>query len=109
MAARNALLKHLRVNVQSRNATPFAFSLNNLFLRYFSSEEVRGSFLNKSEVADRVISVVKNLQKVDPSKVLHGSDHSPRTSPRTTSSTSAGPMGDSGHAKTRTHTSRLER
>ncbi|XP_042502087.1 acyl carrier protein 2, mitochondrial-like isoform X1 [Macadamia integrifolia] len=69
MAARNALLKHLRVNVQSRNATPFAFSLNNLFLRYFSSEEVRGSFLNKSEVADRVISVVKNLQKVDPSKV----------------------------------------
>ncbi|XAR69385.1 hypothetical protein NMG60_11000935 [Bertholletia excelsa] len=42
MAGRNALLKHLRVN---------------------------GSFLDKSEVTDRVISVVKNFQKVDPSKV----------------------------------------
>ncbi|KAJ4962121.1 hypothetical protein NE237_022031 [Protea cynaroides] len=67
MAARNALLKHVRVNVQARNATPFAF--NNLFSRHFSSEEVRGSFLDKSEVADRVITVVKNFQKVDPSKV----------------------------------------
>ncbi|XP_043707117.1 acyl carrier protein 2, mitochondrial-like [Telopea speciosissima] len=70
MAARNALLKHLRVNVQARKATPFAFSLNNLFRRHLSSqEEVRGSFLDKSEVADRVITVVKNFQKVDPSKV----------------------------------------
>ncbi|XP_042511087.1 acyl carrier protein 2, mitochondrial-like [Macadamia integrifolia] len=68
MAARSALLKYLRVNVQARNATPFNFSVNNILRRNFS-EEVRGSFLNKSEVADRVISVVKNFQKVDPSKV----------------------------------------
>ncbi|XP_043719216.1 acyl carrier protein 2, mitochondrial [Telopea speciosissima] len=68
MAARNALLKYLRVNVQVRNATPITFSVNNILRRHFS-EEVRGSFLNKSEVADRVISVVKNFQKVDPSKV----------------------------------------
>ncbi|KAJ4972799.1 hypothetical protein NE237_005973 [Protea cynaroides] len=68
MAARNAILKHLRVNVQVRNATPFTFSFNNIFPRHFSAE-VRGSFLDKSEVSDRVISVVKNFQKVDPSKV----------------------------------------
>ncbi|KAK9132797.1 hypothetical protein Scep_012325 [Stephania cephalantha] len=68
-AARNALLKHLRVNVLNSNASPhpFAFSLN-LLRRHFS-DEVRGSFLDKHEVADRVICVVKNFQKVDPSKV----------------------------------------
>ncbi|KAK8951467.1 hypothetical protein KSP39_PZI004165 [Platanthera zijinensis] len=33
------------------------------------SEDAKGSFLDKSEVADRVITVVKNFQKVDPSKV----------------------------------------
>ncbi|RVW70159.1 50S ribosomal protein L25 [Vitis vinifera] len=44
MAARNALLKYLRV----------------------------GTFLDKSEVTDRVISVVKNFQKVDPSKHRNG-------------------------------------
>ncbi|KAK9151171.1 hypothetical protein Syun_009480 [Stephania yunnanensis] len=67
-AARNALLKHLRVNVLNSNASPhpFAFSLN-LLRRHFS-DEVRGSFLDKHEVADRVICVVKNFQKVDPSK-----------------------------------------
>ncbi|CAH8307531.1 unnamed protein product [Eruca vesicaria subsp. sativa] len=73
MAARNALLRYLRVNV-----TP---SLNNttigarecalpftVLVRRFS-EEVRGSFLDKSDVTDRVVSVVKNFQRVDPSKV----------------------------------------
>ncbi|CAL5363068.1 hypothetical protein ACSBR2_006942 [Camellia fascicularis] len=72
MAARNALLKYLRVNVwsvpQNPNFSPLSLSLSNLVRRHFS-EEVRGSFLDKSEVADRVISVVKNFQKVDPSKV----------------------------------------
>ncbi|KAF8378991.1 hypothetical protein HHK36_028418 [Tetracentron sinense] len=48
MAARNALLKHLRLNVQARNPNPFVFSFNNIFQRHFS-EEVRGSFLDKSE------------------------------------------------------------
>ncbi|KAJ9176092.1 hypothetical protein P3X46_011442 [Hevea brasiliensis] len=73
MAARGALLKYFRVNVQTVPQNPrlntglSALSFNAIFRRF--SEEVRGSFLDKSEVADRVISVVKNFQKVDPSKV----------------------------------------
>jgi hypothetical protein len=34
-----------------------------------TTEETKGSFLDKSEVADRVVSVVKNFQKVEPAKV----------------------------------------
>lgn len=72
MAARNAILKYLRVNVwsvQTQNPRgPLSLSLNNLLRRNFS-EEVKGSFLDKSEVADRVLNVIKNFQKVDPSKV----------------------------------------
>lgn len=71
LAARNALLKHLRVKVQalpSANPNPFV-SLNLLLRRHFASEEARGTFLDKPEVTDRVISVVKNFHKVDPSKV----------------------------------------
>ncbi|GLT60481.1 hypothetical protein SLA2020_332450 [Shorea laevis] len=73
-AARGALLKYLRVNVSPLPQNPSA-SGNGLFQLTFNairrrfSEEVRGSFLDKSEVTDRVISVVKNFQKVDPSKV----------------------------------------
>ncbi|GKV27895.1 hypothetical protein SLE2022_059330 [Rubroshorea leprosula] len=72
--ARGALLKYLRVNVSPLPQNPSASS-NGLFQLTFNairrrfSEEVRGSFLDKSEVTDRVISVVKNFQKVDPSKV----------------------------------------
>ncbi|XP_052200279.1 acyl carrier protein 2, mitochondrial-like [Diospyros lotus] len=74
MAARNALLKYLRVNVRPvlQNPTSSRFSLplfNILLQRRQFAEAVRGSFLDKSEVTDRVISVVKNFQKVDPSKV----------------------------------------
>ncbi|XP_044498501.1 acyl carrier protein 2, mitochondrial-like [Mangifera indica] len=71
MAARGALLKYLRVNVSTLPRTTatnlFSLSFNAIHRRF--SEEVRGSFLDKSEVTDRVISVVKNFQKVDPSKV----------------------------------------
>ncbi|CAK9181048.1 unnamed protein product, partial [Ilex paraguariensis] len=72
MAARNVLLKHLRVKVISvpsgnPRAGPFTAYVTQLLKRHFS-EEVRGTFLDKSEVTDRVISVVKNFQKVDPSK-----------------------------------------
>ncbi|KAK6915772.1 Phosphopantetheine binding ACP domain, partial [Dillenia turbinata] len=72
MAARTALLKYLRVNVvpsqtQRTSLKSLASSFN--LLRRHLSEEVRGSFLDKSEVTDRVISVVKNFEKVDPSKV----------------------------------------
>ncbi|GAB2277172.1 Acyl carrier protein 2, mitochondrial [Dionaea muscipula] len=72
MAARSALLRHLRVQARllPRNSrSPFALAFDSILTRHFSSEEVRGSFLDKSEVTDRVISVVKNFQKVDPSKV----------------------------------------
>ncbi|XP_048446353.1 acyl carrier protein 2, mitochondrial-like, partial [Pyrus x bretschneideri] len=73
-SARNVLLKHLRVQVQAVPSNPS--STAPLFLSPFAairrrllSEEVRGTFLDKSEVTDRVVSVVKNFQKVDPSKV----------------------------------------
>lgn len=75
MAARMALLKHLRVSVvrsapQNPNFnTPFS-SLGSLLQRRRFSDQVRGSFLDKSEVTDRVVTIVKNFQKVDPSKVL---------------------------------------
>ncbi|KAF5759949.1 putative Acyl carrier protein (ACP) [Helianthus annuus] len=75
MAARNALLKYLRVNVtpalqssSAQNPSAIGGGLIQLFRRHFS-EEVRGSFLDKSEVTDRVVTCVKNFQKVDPSKV----------------------------------------
>ncbi|XP_010415071.1 PREDICTED: acyl carrier protein 2, mitochondrial [Camelina sativa] len=69
MAARGALLRYLRVNVNPTIQNPRECALPfSVLLRRFS-EEVRGSFLDKSEVTDRVLSVVKNFQKVDPSKV----------------------------------------
>ncbi|CAN6328465.1 unnamed protein product [Urochloa humidicola] len=66
-AARRALLTHLRVPV----ARPAAAGIVPTFRRLLSSttEETKGSFLDKGEVADRVISVVKNFQKVEPAKV----------------------------------------
>jgi len=73
MAARRTglpLINYLRVQVDSRplnHQSPFRL-LPNFFLRRFS-EEVRGTFLDKSEVTDRVVSCVKNFQKADPSKV----------------------------------------
>lgn len=73
MAARRTglpLINYLRVQVDSRplnHQSPFRL-IPNFFLRRFS-EEVRGTFLDKSEVTDRVVSCVKNFQKVDPSKV----------------------------------------
>ncbi|GAB2218476.1 hypothetical protein Droror1_Dr00001700 [Drosera rotundifolia] len=75
-AARSALLKHLRVQLRilpRDSVSSFALSFNNLFARRFASDEASGSFLDKSEVRDRVISVVKNFQKVDPAKVTPNS------------------------------------
>ncbi|XP_027085698.2 acyl carrier protein 2, mitochondrial [Coffea arabica] len=75
MAARNALLKYLRVNVHpvqpflQNPRTVIGGSISNFLRHRCFSEEVRGSFLDKSEVTDRVVTVVKNFQKVDPSKV----------------------------------------
>ncbi|CAL9777377.1 unnamed protein product [Musa acuminata subsp. burmannicoides] len=67
-AVRSALLSHLRVRVESPAAPSMALSFVQIFRRRFSNE-VMGSFLDKSEVADRITTVVKNFQKVDPSKV----------------------------------------
>ncbi|KAL4204303.1 hypothetical protein AMTRI_Chr01g131460 [Amborella trichopoda] len=71
---RNAILKHMRIKVTHVPAAPsrvFAPS----FLHRFFSDELKGSFLDKSEVADRVITVVKNFQKVDPSKQCNNVIH----------------------------------
>ncbi|XP_030441068.1 acyl carrier protein 2, mitochondrial [Syzygium oleosum] len=72
--ARFGLLKYLRVPVAAKPSllrssdNPFLpFGLAAALRRF--SDEVRGSFLDKSEVSDRVVTVVKNFQKVDPSKV----------------------------------------
>ncbi|RAL47527.1 unnamed protein product [Cuscuta campestris] len=71
-ALKNALLKHLRVEVVAlRNPTPNPGGPLARLIgagRHFC-EQARGSFLDKSEVTDRVITVVKNFQKVDPAKV----------------------------------------
>ncbi|CAN0859804.1 Acyl carrier protein 2, mitochondrial [Linum grandiflorum] len=72
-SARGILLKHLRVKVQPLPQIPktsnslFALSFNSILRRF--SEEVKGNFLDKSEVTDRVVNCVKNFQKVDASKV----------------------------------------
>lgn len=73
-AARSALLKHLRVAAAAAPSPSPAAELFSgdriaLLLRRGFSEEVKGSFLDKDEVRDRIINVVKNFQKVDPSKV----------------------------------------
>ncbi|KAK7394642.1 hypothetical protein VNO78_15175 [Psophocarpus tetragonolobus] len=62
------LMKYLRVRVDALPRNTSLTLAPNLFIRRFC-EEVRGCFLDKSEVTDRVISCVKNFQKVDPSKV----------------------------------------
>ncbi|PKU73071.1 Acyl carrier protein 2, mitochondrial [Dendrobium catenatum] len=67
-AMRSVLLKHLRVKAGYPLRSPMTFSFSQLLCHHFS-EEVKGSFLDKSEVTDRVITVVKNFQMVDPSKV----------------------------------------
>lgn len=75
MAARIALLKYFRVNARVSQPilqNPKGFiggPFSNFLRRQNFSEEVRGSFLDKSEVTERVVTVVKNFQKVEPSKV----------------------------------------
>ncbi|MQM22307.1 hypothetical protein Taro_055357 [Colocasia esculenta] len=70
-AARSALLRYLRVRAVPALLPAAAPSVGVLFrlLRRGFSEEARGTFLDKSDVTDRVITVVKNFQKVDPAKV----------------------------------------
>ena len=64
-AVRQGVLNNIRltpgITLQSQAAAPI--SLN--FLRFFGD----ASYLDKSEVTDRVINVVKNFDKVDAGKV----------------------------------------
>ncbi|KAL6648151.1 hypothetical protein ACP70R_012375 [Stipagrostis hirtigluma subsp. patula] len=72
-AARSLLLRHLRLAAAPAAASvrPAAALQGALWgRRWMSSEEAKGSFLDKGEVTDRIIKVVKNFQKIeDPSKV----------------------------------------
>lgn len=68
-AARRALLSHLRVSVLARPAAAAGSVPAARLLSSATEEGSKGSFLDKGEVADRIVSVVKNFQKVEPSKV----------------------------------------
>lgn len=68
-ALRDALLRQLRVRVGSPFPAPVGTIDSARILRRRFSEGAVGTFLDKSEVAERTITVVKNFQKVDPSKV----------------------------------------
>ncbi|KAK3135596.1 hypothetical protein QOZ80_5BG0420820 [Eleusine coracana subsp. coracana] len=68
-AVRRALLAHLRVPVARPAAAAAAAMSVPAARRLLSTAEAKGSFLDKGEVADRVVSVVKNFQKVEPAKV----------------------------------------
>ena len=63
-AVRAAVLKHMRVGVQAVQAPLFTNGF-----RLFSTE-AQGTYLDKHIVTDRVLSVVKKMQKVDSAKVL---------------------------------------
>ncbi|KMZ63465.1 Acyl Carrier Protein (mitochondrial) [Zostera marina] len=77
-AARAGLLKHLRVKSAGSGSFSISYrsvgpSMSNIFHRFFS-DEVKGAFLDKSEVSDRIVSVLKDFGKVDPSKKDLGLD-----------------------------------
>ncbi|KAF9668664.1 hypothetical protein SADUNF_Sadunf14G0027200 [Salix dunnii] len=65
MALRAAVLRHVRVAVQTRGleSNPWFTSGS---IRLMSSHD---DHLTKEEVADRVLSVIKSFPKVDPSRV----------------------------------------
>ncbi|XP_057838728.1 acyl carrier protein 1, mitochondrial [Cryptomeria japonica] len=68
MALRIAVLKHMRVAVNPAGSVAFrtlGWGPWSNAMRWMSSE----TFLDKDEVTERVLSVVKSFPKVDPSKV----------------------------------------
>ncbi|KAJ4786249.1 Acyl carrier protein [Rhynchospora pubera] len=67
-AVRSSILRHLRLAVSSPSASSPISGGFIISMRGFSNE-VKGSFLDKGEVTDRIITVVKNFQKIEPSKV----------------------------------------
>eukprot|EP01018_Ginkgo_biloba_P000092 Gb_24265 [translate_table: standard] len=63
ISVRNSILKHMRVQ------PPLILGCSQWTKNRYMSEELKGTYLDKSQVTDRVISVIKAFQKVDPSKV----------------------------------------
>jgi NADH dehydrogenase (ubiquinone) 1 alpha/beta subcomplex 1 len=75
-AARNLVLRHLRLAAAPASAASIrpAAALQGALSgrRWMSSEDAKGSFLDKDEVTERTIKVVKNFPKIeDGSKVPH--------------------------------------
>ncbi|XP_047086789.1 acyl carrier protein 2, mitochondrial-like [Lolium rigidum] len=73
-AARNLVLRHLRLAAAPASAASIrpAAALQGALSgrRWMSSEDAKGSFLDKDEVTERTIKVVKDFPKIqDPSKV----------------------------------------
>lgn len=62
------LLQHLRVSVPPAGSGP-AFRVPALFTNGFAADATHGTYLDKSVVSDRVLEVIKKLEKVDPAKV----------------------------------------
>ncbi|CAM9000700.1 unnamed protein product [Rhodiola kirilowii] len=69
MAVRNTLVKYLRMNAKLAPQIGGATAPFGLLYRRCFSDDGRGSFLDKSEVTDINVQIVKNFQKIDPSKV----------------------------------------
>lgn len=69
-SVRSAVLQHMRVGVAARGLGLGAQSqsLFGIALHPFSSE-AHGTYLDKGIVTDRVLSIVKKMQKVDGAKV----------------------------------------
>ena len=65
-AVRAAVLKRMRVGVSAWTQAP-VFTTN--AFRLFSAE-AHGTYLDKHVVTDRILNIVKQMQKVDPAKVL---------------------------------------
>ncbi|PWA50026.1 Acyl carrier protein (ACP) [Artemisia annua] len=65
-ALRSAVLGHIRVNVTANGSRLIAPSWMTLVRRSMSSHD---DHLEKSQVTDRIVDIVKSFPKVDPSKV----------------------------------------
>ncbi|KAF0922037.1 hypothetical protein E2562_023991 [Oryza meyeriana var. granulata] len=76
IGSRSLLLRHLSVAVAPSSSAaslrPTAALREALWgPRWMSSEEAKGSFLDKAKVTERIVKVVRNFQKIDdPAKVL---------------------------------------
>ncbi|CAM6102673.1 unnamed protein product [Calypogeia fissa] len=64
---RSSLLQHLRLRASAGEADRFRTAVGVLGARGFSAAS--SEFLPKEEVTDRILSIVKRQQKVDPAKV----------------------------------------